>query len=272
MADRLPMTYGAGHGDRVLEEKYGADFAPRIGVVEAAQAMALSGLSPGTSGNVSARADDAGAMLITPTGIPYMDLTVESIVRVEADGRVEDGQLRPSSEWYFHQAIYRTDPTAGGIVHTHSLSATAISCTRHPIPAFHYMVAIAGGRDIRCADYATFGTEALAESVVRALEGRRACLMANHGQIAVGPTPDMALALAHEVEVLAAQYVQVLSIGGGYVLSDEEMDRVLEKFRGYGQQGDGLSDGDSVRSRMDDEDSTAGPIPEDDFSDVEMGF
>ncbi|MGF1455526.1 MAG: class II aldolase/adducin family protein [Alphaproteobacteria bacterium] len=270
MADRFPMGYGAGAGDRMLEERYGEDYAPRLAVVETAQAMAESGLSPGTSGNVSARADESGAMLITPTGVPYADLSVETIVRVEADGTVDEEQLRPSSEWHFHHAIYRAHPDAGGIVHTHSLSATALSCTRHAIPAFHYMVAIAGGRSIRCADYATFGTEALAQSVLRALEGRRACLMANHGQVALGLSPQLALALAHEVEVLAAQYVQVLSMGGGYVLSDEEMDRVIEKFHSYGQQGEEGTGDDEDRARGGD--AAAGPLPDDDFSDVEMGF
>ncbi len=210
-------------------------------VVKAAQDMAAMGLSPGRSGNVSARIEgEAGApaMVITPTGIPYVDLTPASIVRVEPDGSVAPNQLKPSSEWHFHLAIYKAYGAAGGIVHTHSQAATALACTHRRIPAFHYMVAIAGGADIRCAEYATFGTPELADAVVQALDGRWACLMANHGQVAYSACPASALTLAQEVETLAAQYVQVLSIGGGHILDTEEMARVLEKFGTYGQQED----------------------------------
>ncbi len=212
------------------------DYELRQAVIDTAQAMSASGLSPGKSGNVSARADAGGAMLITPTGVAYDALTLETIVRVEADGSCVPGQLLPSSEWHFHLAIYAARADAGAIVHTHSEAATALACTDRSIPAFHYMVAVAGGRDIRCAPYATFGTSALAASAVAALDGRMACLLAHHGQIALGPSPAKALALAEEVEVLARQYTRALTLGGVSVLDDAEMDRVLRKFATYGQQ------------------------------------
>ncbi len=212
--------------------------AKRRAIVDAAREAAAAGLSPGRSGNMSARLDAAGGMLITPSGIPYKDLAPSEIVVVGQDGNA-DGPLKPSSEWHLHHAIYRAFPQAGGIVHTHSLNATALSCTRRNIPAFHYMVAAAGGEDIRCAEYATFATAELAARAVAALRDRRACLMAHHGQVAYGATIEDALYLAEDVETVAAQYVQVLSIGGGLVLDDGEMARILEKFRTYGQQDKG---------------------------------
>ncbi|MFP4004513.1 MAG: class II aldolase/adducin family protein [Alphaproteobacteria bacterium] len=206
---------------------------PRAGVVETAKAMSRSRLTAGTSGNVSVRTNKG--MLITPSGVPYEALKPKSIVAVSADGQAR-GALRPSSEWRFHLGIYAAHPEANAIVHTHSDYATALACTGRGIPAFHYMVAVAGGRDIPCAPYATFGTEELAENAVRVLEERRACLLANHGQIALGETPAAALKLAEEVETLARHYVFALSIGDVAVLDDAEMDRVLERFEGYGKQ------------------------------------
>ncbi|MFP3944819.1 MAG: class II aldolase/adducin family protein, partial [Alphaproteobacteria bacterium] len=202
---------------------------PRAGVVETAKAMSRSRLTAGTSGNVSVRTKKG--MLITPSGVPYEALKPKSIVAVSADGQAR-GALRPSSEWRFHLGIYAAHPEANAIVHTHSDYATALACTGRGIPAFHYMVAVAGGRDIPCAPYATFGTEELAENAVRVLEERRACLLANHGQIALGETPAAALKLAEEVEALARHYVFALSIGDVAVLDDAEMDRVLERFEG----------------------------------------
>ncbi len=195
--------------------------------------MQDAGLSPQRSGNVSARCGDG--MLITPTGMPYDELTPDDIVLLSGSGAVEAGQRKPSSEWHFHLAIYANRADAGAVVHCHSLNATALACTGRDIPAFHYMVAVAGGKDIRCAGYETFGTEELAAATLAALEGRRACLLANHGQVAVAATVGDALELAMEVETLASQYVEVLKIGGGRLLDDAEMDRVLEKFAGYGQ-------------------------------------
>lgn len=199
-----------------------------------ARRMSESGLSPGRSGNVSARTRDG--LLITPSGMAYDRLAPEDLVLLDWNGTAAPGQHVPSTEWHFHLAIYRARPEAGGIVHAHSLYATALACARLDIPAFHYMVAVAGGADIRCGAYATFGTEELAESALKALAGRRACLLANHGQIALGETVETALGLAEEVETLAAQYWHVLQIGGPRLLDAAEMARVGEKFKTYGTQ------------------------------------
>lgn len=192
------------------------------------------GLCPGKSGNVSGRVD--GGFVITPSGMAYECLTASDMVTVDLAGHVVAGTRRPSSETVFHAAIYRVRPEIGAIIHTHSPQATALSCSRRPIPPFHYMVAVAGGFDIRCAEYATFGTEELAESAVRALAGRTAALLANHGVIALGRTPAAALALAAEVENLAAQYLTLLAAGlEPVILGDDEMERVIAKFADYGQ-------------------------------------
>ena len=210
--------------------------ALRRQIIEAANIMSNSGLSPGKSGNVSARAGD-GRILITPTGVPYAELKPQDIVALDGQGRAAAGSLLPSSEWHFHVAIYRARPETGAIVHSHSLHATALACANREIPAFHYMIAVAGGDSIRCAPYATFGTEALAEHAVAALDDRMACLLANHGQIALGETPMKALAMAQEIETLAAQYCAALQIGAPVLLDAAEMRRVLEKFKSYGQPG-----------------------------------
>lgn len=211
-----------------------SESALRGAVIETAIAMSREGLSPGRSGNVSVRLK--GGMLITPTGLPYETLKENDIVFVDRNGKTRPGALKPSSEWPFHMAIYNAKPKTGGIVHCHSLHATALACTRRSIPAFHYMVAIAGGEDIPLAPYATFGTQELAEAVAKTLQNRNACLMAHHGQIACGKNLDSALDLAREVENLAHQYVLTLQIGGKWVLDSDEMARVLEKFGSYGQQ------------------------------------
>lgn len=203
-------------------------------IIDTAIAMNRDGLTPGTSGNVSARSGEG--MLITPTGMPYEDLIPEDIVFVDGQGTPAAGGRKPSSEWPFHLSAYAARRDAMAIVHTHSLHATALACARMPIPAFHYMVAVAGGVDIPVADYATFGTDALAECVAAGLKDRKACLMANHGQIATGATLGKALDLAREVETLAAQYVAVLQAGEPHILDQEEMTRVLERFGSYGQQ------------------------------------
>ncbi len=206
----------------------------RQSVIDAALDMQASGLSPQRSGNVSVRL--GGGMLITPTGMRYEDLLPGDVVFVEGDGSTPAGQRKPSSEWHFHSAIYAARGDAQAIVHCHSLAATALACAHRDIPAFHYMVAVAGGTTIRCAPYATFGTPELADNAVAALEGRKACLLANHGQIAIGGGIEKALELAHEVETLASQYIEVLKLGKPKLLGDDEMARVLEKFAGYGQQ------------------------------------
>lgn len=210
--------------------------ALRADIVRVAKAMDAAGFAPSKSGNVSARI--VGGMLITPSGLPYAAMEPADIVDLAEDGSVRAGARKPSSEAPFHAAIYAARPDARAIVHTHSPKATALACARRPIPAFHYMVAYCGGPDIRVADYATFGTDALAENAVRALEGRKAVLLANHGVIAIGATLDGALAIAGEVENLAGQYLALLAAGlEPVVLDADEMARVAAKFAGYGKVG-----------------------------------
>lgn len=206
----------------------------RARVIAAALDLAATGLSPQMSGNVSAR--NGGSILITPSGIPYTALSPDDISEIAMDGQVLAGPHAPSSEWQMHAAIYEAFPDAGGIVHAHSDFATVLAVMKREIPPFHYMVAVAGGRNIRVADYATFGTAELARNAVAALQGRRACLLAHHGQIAFGETVEAALHLAHEVETLSAQYWRALQIGEPELLSDEEMAVNVEKFRTYGRR------------------------------------
>lgn len=203
-------------------------------VLETALAMSRSGLSPGRSGNVSARCGDG--MLITPSGMLYEHLTPSDVVYVGAGGAVAAGQRKPSSEWHFHVAAYRARPDRHAVVHTHSMHATVLACARKPIPAFHYMVAVAGGADIPCVPYAMFGTQELARHVMDGLRQRDACLMANHGQIAIGDTLQRALELASEVETLAEQYYKVLTLGAVHLLSDAHMSDMVERFKTYGQK------------------------------------
>ena len=205
--------------------------APRQAIIATALQMNALGINRGKSGNVSARID--GGFLITPSALPYDQTHPEDIVMVRDDGSAS-GRRVPSSEWRFHRAIYATRPEVQAIVHAHSPFATTLACLDRGIPAFHYMVAVAGGADIRCALYATFGTEALAGEVLKALDGRKACLLAHHGMIATGGTLEDALALATEVETLAEIYWRALQIGDPALLSAEEMNTVLEKFETYG--------------------------------------
>lgn len=205
----------------------------RQAVIDTALKMNGSGINQGTSGNVSARWQNG--FLITPSGVPYDRLDPAKIVAMAMDGS-HDGPLLPSSEWRFHRDILAARPDVGAIVHTHSPHATTLACLHKGIPAFHYMVAVAGGPDIRCAPYATFGTQELSNHALAALEGRTACLLANHGLIAAGPGLDQALALAVEVETLAGMYWRALQIGQPTILDDAEMARVLEKFKTYGKQ------------------------------------
>jgi L-fuculose-phosphate aldolase len=207
----------------------------RSDVVAAGQALARRGLSAGTSGNVSLR--HANGFFISPSGVPYESMSAGDVVQLDLRGQSVSGHLPPSSEWRLHMGIYRSRPDVDAIVHAHPRYATAVACTGRDIPAFHYMVAIAGGDSIRCAPYAPFGTEELAESAARALEGRRACLLGNHGAIAVGDDLPSALELMVEVEELAAQYSIALSIGDVSILSKEEMARLLERFKTYGVKG-----------------------------------
>lgn len=205
----------------------------RARMVQTCRAMNASGLNAGTSGNLSGRR--GGGMLITPSGMAYDAMEPADIVFMAADGTATGG--RPSSEWRFHRDILAARPDVDCVLHCHSVSATAIACHHRPIPAFHYMVAVAGGSTIRCAPYATFGTQDLSDHAVAALDGRLACLLGQHGQIALGATPEKALWLATEVEVLARMYLAALAIGEPPVLPDAEIDRVLAQIRAMGYGG-----------------------------------
>ncbi|MGA7178584.1 MAG: class II aldolase/adducin family protein [Thiobacillaceae bacterium] len=210
----------------------------KAALAETARETVRQGLNKGASGNVSVRLPDG--FLITPSGLPNDTLAPAQMVAVDIEGQAS-GKLKPSSEWRIHRDIYRTRPETNAVVHAHSPHAVSLSCLRLSIPPFHYMVAAAGGRDIRCADYATFGTQALSDSVLAALQQRRACLMANHGLVAVGASLDAALALAVEVEELCAQYWRAKVMGEPVLLGDAEMDEVLRRFRHYGQGGTDLA-------------------------------
>ena len=208
------------------------DIALRVRLIEAARRMNASGINQGRSGNVSARV--GGGFLVTPTGVPYECLNPPDLVFMRQDGQRE-GTYTPSSEWRLHRDIYEKRPEAGAIVHTHSPYATSIACLRRPIPAFHYEIAFAGGNDIRCADYATFGTQELSDNAIRAMEGRRACLLANHGVAAIGADLDDAFSMADKVETLARLYWQALQAGEPVILDADEMARILERFKTYGR-------------------------------------
>jgi L-fuculose-phosphate aldolase len=210
----------------------GADL--RAMLIATCRELTRRGLTHGTSGNVSVRCD-ARRFYVSPSGMGYEALQVDDIPLMDLDGRWF-GHRRPSSEWRFHRDIFSSRREVGAIVHTHSPQATALACTGRGIPAFHYMVAVAGGRDIRCAPYYAFGTQELSEAALVALKDRKACLLANHGVIATGKDLSAALSLAGEVENLALQYCAALSLGGVRTLDDTEMCRVVEKFRTYGQE------------------------------------
>jgi L-fuculose-phosphate aldolase len=213
--------------------------ALRCAVIDTARAMNAAGINVNKAGNVSVRClrGRHEGILITPTGLGYDRLKPDDLVFVRLADGVAQGTRAPSSEWRFHLDIQRERPDLNGIVHTHSSSATALACHGRGIPAFHYMVAAAGGRDIRCAPYATFGTQELSDHALAALDGRSACLLAHHGVIACGASVDAALALAIEVENLARMYLAACTLGEPPRLSDEEMARVLAKFAQYGQAG-----------------------------------
>lgn len=216
----------------------------RRALVDAARSLAGLGLNHGSAGNLSVRWHRGGAdgLLVTPSALPCERCTPDDVVwmPIVADRASEprpDGRRRPSSEWRFHHDLYAGRDDVGAVVHAHAPHCTALACLpaiqRDGLPAFHYMVAAAGGADIRCAPYATFGTQALSDHALAALEDRRACLLAHHGMIAVGATLETALALAVEVEWLARTYALALSLGGPALLPPDEMARVVDRFRDY---------------------------------------
>ena len=197
------------------------------------------GLNRGASGNISVR-DGAGHMLVTPSGIAPRDLRPDMIVRMPLDGDgVFEGRWNPSVEWRFHRDILRARPDIGGVVHTHAQWATVLACSRRPIPAVHYMIAAFGGTDIRLADYATYGTPELSANILRAMEGRAGCLMANHGMVVGGANLGRAIWLAAELEALAHQTYHTALLGGAHILSDAEIADTAKGFATYGKQPEG---------------------------------
>jgi len=201
-------------------------------LLDAARAMNAAGLSVGTAGNLSVR--HGKGFLITPTGLPFEQCGTDDIVTMSMAGRPR-GRRAPSSEWRIHRDIYRARSEAGAILHAHSPFATALACHRQGIPPFHYMIARFGGSNVRCAHYATFGTQALSDHALEALEGRSACLLANHGMIVFGRDCGHALALGIEFETLCRHYLESMRLGPPSLLSDAEMAEVLARFGSYGQ-------------------------------------
>lgn len=210
------------------------EFVLRQAIIDGCLRMNAEGYNQGTSGNISVRYNDR--MLITPSAIPYEKLTPEKIASMSLleSGDDYEGPLKPSSEWRFHKDILINRPDQNAVVHLHSAFATALALARKPIPACHYMVACFGGNDVRCGDYARFGTQRLSEIAVEALQDRTACLLANHGMIALGSSLDKALWTAVELETLAKQYCVSLGIGGPVLLSDQEINEVLNSLSSYG--------------------------------------
>ena len=209
-------------------------------VIEYAKKLNTKNLSPLRSGNISIRGvnEEIDGFFITPSGVKYDDLTTDSIVFLELNEnnnikKISDKVINPSSEWRFHQDIYIEKRDAHAIVHAHSANAAAVSAHGKNIPAFHYMVALAGGNNIKCAEYATFGTKELSQNIIKALDGRKACLMSNHGHVAFGKSLSEAFELAKEIENICHQYINTIKLGKPKILSDEEMKKILDKTKDY---------------------------------------
>jgi len=204
-------------------------------IIKFSKKLNTTNLSALRSGNISARFKEKGkdGFLITPSGARYTTMKPNDLVFVTLDGRFDKKKGKPSSEWRFHQDIYRSKKEAKAIVHAHSTCATALSTHRKSIPAFHYMVALAGGNDIKCANYATFGTRSLSNNILKVLKNRSACLLANHGQISTASNLDSAFELAQEVENLSLQYINALRLGKPRILSNKEIKIVLGKMKNY---------------------------------------
>jgi L-fuculose-phosphate aldolase len=205
----------------------------RQSIIEACRRMNALGVNQGTSGNISVRHEQG--MLVTPTSMSYDAMSPDDIVYMSMDG-APVGKRQPSSEWRFHLDILRARADVNAVVHTHPPYCTSLSILERPIPPIHYMVAVAGGSDIRCAPYATFGTEALSANALVALEGRKACLLAHHGMIATGATLDKAMWLTVEVETLARQYLTCLQVQEPPLLPVEEIDIVIARMSNYGHR------------------------------------
>lgn len=210
-----------------------SEMSLRLELIETCRAMNRLNINSGTAGNVSVRTDEG--FLISPTGIEYEKLQPDNVVLMRMDGTF-DGDVLPSSEWRFHRDILLKRTELNAVVHTHSSHATAVSIMELDIPALHYSIAAAGGKDIRCARYATFGTQELSDAALEALEGRQACLLAHHGVIAAGASLSRALAMAARVEELAKQLILCRILGTPFIIDDAEISRVLAKYGSYGQQ------------------------------------
>ena len=204
-------------------------------VIKYSKKLNITNLSALRSGNISIRAKEKGVegFYITPSGMKYSSLKIKDIVFVSLKGIFDKKKNKPSSEWRFHQDIYVNKKEAKAIVHAHSTCATAVSSHQKSIPAFHYMVAVAGGEDLKCTKYATFGTKQLSKNIIKALKNRSACLIANHGQVAFGKNLAKAFELAQEIENICHQYINALRIGIPKILSNKEMKIVLGKFKNY---------------------------------------
>ncbi|HEY0834408.1 MAG TPA: class II aldolase/adducin family protein [Azospirillum sp.] len=221
----------------------------RQAIIDTCLAMNRLGINQGSSGNLSVRVE--GGFLVTPSSLAYDRTTPDDIVPMGFDGTYA-GEQRPSSEWRIHRDVLAARADMEVVLHAHPTFVTALAVHGRGIPSFHYMVAVAGGDDIRCAPYATFGTQDLSDNALKALEGRTACLLGNHGMVVLGKTLDAALALAVEVETLARQYVFALSLGQPAILPPDEIARVADKMRRmkYGQGGGGMEpDPDAPRRR-----------------------
>lgn len=209
------------------------EYQLRQAIIEQCLWMNAQGLNQGSSGNISARYQDQ--LLITPTAMAYTAMRPEMLVAIALDDQAEwQGSHQPSSEWRFHYDLMRARPEIGAIVHTHSTYATSLAITRRAIPAVHYMIALFGGNDVRCAEYATYGTQALSDHVLVAMQDRKACLLANHGMLVAGETLTKAMWLASELETLAEQYYHALQLGGAVILTEEQMAEVHAKLANYG--------------------------------------
>jgi L-fuculose-phosphate aldolase len=199
------------------------------------QKLSELGLNKGTSGNCSVRFEDG--FLVTPSGMGVEEMSPDSMVQVQSSGIFEKNK-KPSSEWRFHRDILQSRPEINAVIHTHSMFATTLACLHKDIPPFHYMIAVTGGDTIRCAPYALFGSQQLSDNALAALHERKACLLANHGMIALGRDLDDALSVTLEVENLCEQYWRALQIGNPHVLSETQMQEVFQQFRGYGKWGE----------------------------------
>ena len=208
----------------------------RENLLSIAQKLIETGLNKGTAGNASVRLKENGSdgFLVTPSGMVVEDMSAASMVQMQFDGSYEQGKI-PSSEWRFHRDILVSRADINAVVHTHSMFATTLACLHKDIPPFHYMIAVVGGDTIRCAPYALFGSQALSDNALAVLIDRKACLLANHGMIALGRDLDDALAVTVEVENLCEQYWRALQLGEPHILSEAEMRDVFQQFKGYGK-------------------------------------